>query len=153
MQGLVANPANRAVIATDPESLRQANTRDQLALILGLQNALIFGTEVAAIDEWFGAGVRVFVLTHTSRNDFADSSWSLFDAKTGQREPAAEHGGLSDLGVAVQPAPILNHLAVCAGIRLCRHHHRDYLQEVTLKYFQEVPLIWLTVILQFARLY
>ncbi len=100
VQGLVANAANRTVIATDPESLRAANTGDQLALILGLQNALIFGTEVAAIDDWFDAGVRVFALTHMGHNDFADSSRPLFDAKTGQREPAAEHGGLSDLGVA-----------------------------------------------------
>ena len=100
VQGLVANLANRTVIATDPESLRQANAGDQLALILGLQNALIFGTEVAAIDQWFNAGVRVFALTHMGHNDFADSSRPLFDAKTGQRESAAEHGGLSDLGVA-----------------------------------------------------
>ena len=33
-------------------------------------------------------------------NDYADSSRPLFDAATGSREPDAEHGGLSELGIA-----------------------------------------------------
>jgi membrane dipeptidase len=33
-------------------------------------------------------------------NNFADSSRTLFDGKTGTREPDAEHEGLSDLGIA-----------------------------------------------------
>ncbi len=38
--------------------------------------------------------------------------------------PADYHGLGAVSGVAVQPAPILDYLAVCTGIRLCRHHHR-----------------------------
>ncbi len=97
---LAADPASGAVIATGPDGLQAANEAGQLAFILGLQNALIFGQDLAAIDEWFAAGVRVFALTHMGHNDYADSSRPLFVAATGQREPNAEHGGLSDLGVA-----------------------------------------------------
>ena len=67
-------------------------------MILGLQNALILGTEVSAVDHFFAAGVRVFALTHMGHNLFADSSRPLFDAELGSREPDAEHGGLSNLG-------------------------------------------------------
>jgi membrane dipeptidase len=65
-----------------------------------VQNALILGTDLTYVDELFEAGVRVFALTHMGHNDFADSSRPLFIAATGRREPDAEHGGLSDLGVA-----------------------------------------------------
>ena len=97
---LVAKPASNAVLATTPEQLLSAHKAGQHGLILGLQNALILGTDASAIDEFFTAGVRVFALTHMGHNDFADSSRPLFDAALGKREATAEHGGLSDLGKA-----------------------------------------------------
>jgi len=100
VQALAADPANNAVIATDPESLLEAIKRGQLGFILGMQNALILGPDVTYIDDLFEAGVRVFALTHMGHNDFADSSRPLFVAATGRREADAEHGGLSELGVA-----------------------------------------------------
>jgi membrane dipeptidase len=100
VQAMAADPANNAMIATDPESLLAANEQGQLGFILGMQNALILGTDLTYVDELFEAGVRVFALTHMGHNDFADSSRPLFIAATGRREPDAEHGGLSDLGVA-----------------------------------------------------
>ena len=92
VQALAADPANNAVIATDPESLLEANKRGQLGFILGMQNALILGPDVTYIDDLFEAGVRVFALTHMGHNDFADSSRPLFVAATGRREADAEHG-------------------------------------------------------------
>jgi membrane dipeptidase len=100
VQTLVADSADDIILATDPRALKDAHAQDQLALILGMQNALILGSDAAYLDELYGAGVRVFALTHMGHNDYADSSRPLFNAATGSREPDAEHGGLSDLGVA-----------------------------------------------------
>ena len=75
----------------------------QRAIVLSLQNALIFGDDVAAIDHFYAQGVRMFALTHMGHNEFADSSRPLFNAETGMREAPAEHGGLSAKGrTAVQ---------------------------------------------------
>jgi membrane dipeptidase len=97
---LVADSGNQTMLATSTQQLLDAHQAGQRALLLGLQNALILGTNPAAIDEFFEAGVRVFALTHMGHNDFADSSRPLFDAALGKREPDAEHGGLSALGKA-----------------------------------------------------
>jgi membrane dipeptidase len=100
VQALAAEPGNNAIIATNPKNLLAANEQGQLVFILGMQNALIFGADLGYIDDLFDAGVRVFALTHMGHNDFADSSRPLFIAATGRREADAEHGGLSNLGVA-----------------------------------------------------
>ncbi|MCB1683138.1 MAG: membrane dipeptidase [Pseudomonadales bacterium] len=97
---LAADPANNAVIPRTVDELEAAHADGGLSLILGLQNALILGTEVDSIDELYQSGVRVFALTHMGHNDFADSSRPLFLSETGTHEPTAEHGGLSALGVA-----------------------------------------------------
>ncbi len=96
---LAADPVNNAVVARSADELVAAHEEGKAALILGFQNALILGTDVSALDEFYAAGARVFALTHLGNNDFADSSRPVFDAATGTHEPA-EHGGLSDLGVA-----------------------------------------------------
>ncbi len=95
---LAGDPANNAVVARSADEVVAAHEQGQAALILGFQNALILGTDVSALDEFYAAGARVFALTHMGHNDFADSSRPIFDAATGTHE-AVEHGGLSDLGV------------------------------------------------------
>jgi membrane dipeptidase len=100
VKALVAETANQLVLATKTQQLVDARKSGQNALLLGLQNALILGTEIDAIDRFYDAGVRVFALTHMGHNDFADSSRPLFDASLGRRETDAEHGGLSPLGKA-----------------------------------------------------
>lgn len=97
---LEADPANRVVIARTADDVVKAHAGGRAALILGFQNALILGTDVAALDHFYEVGARVFALTHMGHNDYADSSRPLFDGETGTHEPDAEHGGLSDLGVA-----------------------------------------------------
>ena len=96
---LAADPANNAVIARSADEIVAAHEQGEAALVLGFQNAMILGTEVSALDDFYDAGARVFALTHLGNNDFADSSRPVFNAATGTHE-AAEHGGLSDLGVA-----------------------------------------------------
>jgi membrane dipeptidase len=97
---LAEDPANNAVIPLTADDLVAAHAEGRSALILGFQNALILGTQVSALDEFYAAGVRVFALTHMGHNDFADSSRPLYIGEIGAHEPDSEHGGLSQLGVA-----------------------------------------------------
>lgn len=96
---LAADPANNAVVARSADEIVAAHEQGEVALVLGFQNAMILGTDVSALNDFYDAGARVFALTHLGNNDFADSSRPVFDAATGTHE-GAEHGGLSDLGVA-----------------------------------------------------
>ncbi len=98
VRDIVADPANNLVLATTSEELTEAHQSGKGALILGLQNARILGTDPASIDEFYAAGVRVFALTHMGHNDFADSSRPVYLGELGTHEPEEEHGGLSDLG-------------------------------------------------------
>ena len=100
VQAQVADPANNLVLARSADELEAAHAAGRLAIMLSLQNALILGTEVDALDTYFDAGVRIFALTHMGHNDFADSSRPLYDAATGRHEADAEHDGLSPLGKA-----------------------------------------------------
>ncbi|MDP6377801.1 MAG: membrane dipeptidase [Pseudomonadales bacterium] len=97
---IVADLDNNAVLVRSADDLVSAHEAGKLALILGFQNARILGTDVAALDEFYDAGVRVFALTHMGHNDFADSSRPIFIGEIGAHEAEAEHGGLSRLGVA-----------------------------------------------------
>lgn len=99
VQALAADPANNAVIAKSADEIVRAHEEGKRALILGFQNARILGADVAGIDTFYGAGVRLFALTHMGHNDFADSSRPVYNGETGAYEPDAEHGGLSALGV------------------------------------------------------
>ena len=100
VKAMTADETNNTVLALTPDALISAHAANQSALVLGFQNALILGTDASAIETFYAEGVRLFALTHMGHNAFADSSRPLFDAASGQREAKAEHGGLSDLGVA-----------------------------------------------------
>ncbi|MDB9868035.1 dipeptidase [Pseudomonadales bacterium] len=103
VKALVADPENNLVLARSADELVQAHADSKGALILGLQNARILGTEVSALDDFYAAGVRVFALTHMGHNDFADSSRPIYNSAVGAHEIEAEHGGLSELGrLAIQ---------------------------------------------------
>ena len=86
-------------IATTPEEVRAIRARGQTAVILGFQNARSLEGDVAALDTFHAAGVRVFGLNHMGHNDFSDSSRPIYDGDTKTYEAEAEHGGLSALGV------------------------------------------------------
>ena len=100
VKALAADTNNNTVIVLSTKDLDTAPRDGKSSLLLGFQNALILGTDVNVIDTLYNSGVRVFALTHMGHNNFADSSRTLFDGKTGTREPDAEHEGLSDLGIA-----------------------------------------------------
>ena len=98
VRDLVADPANGLVLARSPDALLAAHDDGRRAIILGMQNARMFGGDPAAVDRWFDQGVRVFALTHMGHNAFADSSRPLWLAELGRHEALEEHGGLSPLG-------------------------------------------------------
>ena len=100
VKALAADTTNNTVIVLSTKDLDKAHRDGKSSLLLGFQNALILGTDVNGIDTLYNSGVRVFALTHMGHNNFADSSRTLFDGKTGTRESDAEHEGLSDLGIA-----------------------------------------------------
>lgn len=98
IQALVANNAERVVLAQSADDVRTASENGQIAIILGFQNATALELDLSNIDTLYAEGVRVFGLTHLGHNDFADSSRPLFIAETGTYEITEEHGGLSELG-------------------------------------------------------
>lgn len=97
---LTGDPDDDVVLARTADEVIAAHENGQLAIILGFQNARILGTDVAALDRFYEAGVRIFALTHMGHNDFADSSRPVYIGELQRHEPEAEHGGLSALGRA-----------------------------------------------------
>ena len=97
---ITQDPANNMVLARSAAEIIDAHQAGKAALVLSFQNALILGTNVETIDEFYASGVRMFALTHMGHNDFADSSRPLYIAAQGSHEAVEEHGGLSDLGRA-----------------------------------------------------
>jgi membrane dipeptidase len=89
------------VIATTADEVIAAQANGKIAFIIGFQNARSLQKNPAAIEDFYQAGARVFGLNHLSHNAFSDSSRLSYDSATKKHEPAAEHGGLSDLGRAV----------------------------------------------------
>ena len=98
--GLTENADQPIQLVRSSDALIAAVGKGQRAIVLSFQNALIFGDDVAAIDDFYAQGVRIFALTHMGHNEFADSSRPLFNAETGMREAPSEHGGLSVKGRA-----------------------------------------------------
>jgi membrane dipeptidase len=97
---LAESPDQPIQLVRSSDALVAAVGKGQRAIVLSFQNALIFGDDVAAIDDFYAQGVRIFALTHMGHNEFADSSRPLFNAETGMREAPSEHGGLSVKGRA-----------------------------------------------------
>ncbi|MEO1101900.1 MAG: membrane dipeptidase, partial [Pseudomonadota bacterium] len=100
VQALVASSPETLALVTSADEIMATVESGQTALILGFQNARAFGGDVDAIDAFYEAGVRVFGFNHIGHNDFSDSSRPVFISELGAYEPAEEHNGLSELGVA-----------------------------------------------------
>jgi membrane dipeptidase len=99
IQVLAAANADTVTIARSADEILAIRASGKTALILGFQNARALEGQVAAIDTFYEAGVRVFALNHLAHNDFSDSSRPFHDPASKQYEPDA-HGGLSALGLA-----------------------------------------------------
>lgn len=84
------NPATIG-IARSPAELEALHAQGKIALIIGFQNARSIGSDVSQLDAFYRDGARVFALNHAGHNAFSDSSRP-------DKEPVAEHSGLSPLG-------------------------------------------------------
>lgn len=80
-----------AVLALSADEIEAAHRAGRIAVTPGFLNARSLGKDLAGIDEFHAAGVRVFGLVHAGHNDWADSSRP-------SGGPDSEHGGLSPLG-------------------------------------------------------
>ncbi len=98
VQQMVAESSNNLVLARTAAEVEAAKAAGKRSIVLGFQNTQIISRNIAALDEFHEAGVRVYALNHIGHNDCADSSRPDFDAETGKHEPVEEHGGLSALG-------------------------------------------------------
>jgi membrane dipeptidase len=99
IQALAAANADMVAIARSADEILAIRESGKTALVLGFQNARALEGQVAALDTFYEAGVRVFALNHLAHNDFSDSSRPFHDPVSKQYEPDA-HGGLSALGLA-----------------------------------------------------
>lgn len=88
-----ARHPDQAELALSADDVRRIHREGKVAILASFLNAYPFGKDLAPIDDYYRAGVRVFGLVHAGNNDYADSS-----RPSGQ--PAAEWGGLSPVGKA-----------------------------------------------------
>jgi membrane dipeptidase len=83
--------AARVGIARSAADIDRLHAAGKIAVLIGFQNAYALGTDLALVDRYVDAGVRVFAFNHAGNNAFADSSRPAVPGD----EP---NGGLSALG-------------------------------------------------------
>jgi membrane dipeptidase len=88
---LVAANPGRLGLARTSDEIDRIHAGGRIAVLMSFQNAYALGTDLALVDRYVAAGVRVFAFNHAGNNAFADSSRPA----TPGDEP---NGGLSDLG-------------------------------------------------------
>jgi membrane dipeptidase len=104
---LVAANPSRLELARTAADIERVRTQRRIAVVLGFQNAYALGGDLALVDHYVAAGVRVFAFNHAGNNAFADSSRPAVPGD----EP---NGGLSEVGrAAVQR---LNDLGVIVDV-------------------------------------
>ncbi len=78
------------VLATTAEEVRRAHAQGKIAVLMGLEGGHLTDDDLGVLRSYAALGVRYMTLTHSSNNDWADSSTD---------KPA--HDGLTDFGKAV----------------------------------------------------
>ena len=100
--------ASRVALAKSAEDITRLHQQGKIAVLLSFLNARSIGTDLAEIERYQAAGVRLFGFTHAGHNDFADSS------RPSAADPVAEHHGLSALGK--RAVGVLNRLGVIIDV-------------------------------------
>jgi len=100
--------ASRVAIAKSADDVTRLHQQGKIAVLLSFLNARSIGTDLAEIERYQAAGVRLFGFTHAGHNDFADSS------RPTATDPVAEHHGLSPLGK--RAVGVLNRLGVIIDV-------------------------------------
>jgi len=107
IQGFLKEHPDRAALALSADDIQHIHAAGKVAVIESFLNARSLGTDLAGIDTFYNAGVRIFGLTHAGNNEWADSSRPTGD-------PAVEHHGLSPLGK--QAVARLNELGIVIDV-------------------------------------
>ena len=92
MDAMFAKYPDLCGLALTPRDARRLEKQGKRAIFIGMENGYPLGRDPAAIDYFYGRGVRYVTLAHTSDNDICDSS-------TDRKDP--EDRGLSDWGKQV----------------------------------------------------
>ena len=79
-----------AEIALSPDDAPRLESKDKIAVYIGIENGYPLGSDIANMQEFYDKGARYITLCHTKNNDICDSSTD-----------SLEHGGLSNLGEEV----------------------------------------------------
>jgi len=107
IQGFLQEHSDRVALALTADDIVRIHTAGKVAVIESFLNARSLGSDLAGIETFYHAGVRVFGLTHAGNNEWADSSRPTGD-------PAVEHHGLSPLGK--QAITKLNELGIIIDV-------------------------------------
>lgn len=97
-------------LALTAEDVRRIDADGRKVALIGIENGYPMGTDLRLLDHFYDYGARYFGIVHNGHNDLGDS------AVPNRRlnEPAAEHGGLSELGREVVKR--LNELGIMVDI-------------------------------------
>jgi len=108
-QFVKAHPDELGFVTKHDEIIRNSKT-DKTSILLSTLNALPFGDNIAAIEEYFDKGVRIFGFVHAQNTPFADSSRP---AKHFGDVPG-EGGGITELGV--EAIKLINRLGAIVDV-------------------------------------
>jgi membrane dipeptidase len=86
---------DRMGLAFSTDDVRRIHAEGRLVAAIGIENGYVIGTDLTLLARYHELGARYMTLAHGGHNDLADS------ATPREGEVDAEHGGLSDFGVAV----------------------------------------------------
>lgn len=81
-------------LARTADDVRRIDAAGKKVALIGIENGYPMGKDLRLLDQFYDYGARYFGLIHTGHNDLGDSSVPNRRLK----EPAEEHGGLTDLG-------------------------------------------------------
>ena len=90
--GIVARYPNEFVLATTAAEIEQARRAGKIAALMGIEGGHAIEDDLALLRQYHTLGVRYMTLTHSSTNNWADSSGDA--TKAGVKH----HGGLTDFG-------------------------------------------------------
>ncbi|MBO4340224.1 MAG: dipeptidase [Bacteroidales bacterium] len=124
-----------AAVALSPSEASENRLKGLFSIFIGMENALPIGNSLAALESWYGRGVRYITLTHNADNAVADSAAG--SAAWGGLSPFGREvlGKMNELGIMVDlshsadstfwdvlrysKAPVIASHSCCRA--LCRH--------------------------------
>ncbi len=84
------------MLATTADAIEAAFAAGKPGIIPAVENGYALGRDIAVLDDFAARGVRYITLTHNGHNELADAAIPRRDLNDAE----AEHGGLSEFGVA-----------------------------------------------------